>query len=181
MLRDGSDVGLETTGENIDAIGRTSDGRLLVSVGGTFSAGGVTGSDEDLYLFTETTLGETTSGAWSLYFDGSEIALDTTAGENIDGFWVDPASGALYLSSDVFFTVGVGVGGDKNDLYVCAPASLGEATACTFGFFWDAAAHGLEGGNVRGFSLIPAEGVAGAQAEPAAAGQALHLPLVARP
>ena len=75
----------------------------------------------------------------------------------------------------------MGLGGDKNDLYVCAPASLGEATTCTLGFFWDAAAHGLEGGNVRGFSLIPAEGVAGAQAVEMAAGQALHLPLVARP
>jgi hypothetical protein len=68
------------------------------------------------------------------------------------------------------------VGGDKNDLYLCAPASLGEDTACTPGFFWNAATHGLEGGNVRGFSLIPAEGVAGAQAVEPVAGQALHLP-----
>jgi hypothetical protein len=181
MVLDGSDVGLETTGENIDAIGRTPDGRLLVSVAGTFSVGGVTGVDEDLYLFTESTLGETTAGAWSLYFDGSDIALDTTAGEEIDGFWVDPASGALYLSSYDFFTVGVGVGGDKNDLYVCAPTSLGEDTACTLGFFWDAAAHGLEGGNVRGFTLIPGEVVVGSQAAETAVGQALHLPLVARP
>jgi hypothetical protein len=59
--------------------------------------------------------------------------------------------------------------------------SLGEATACTPGFFWDVAAHGLDGGNVRGFSLIPAESVAGAQAVAPAAGQTLHLPLVARP
>ena len=54
-------------------------------------------------------------------------------------------------------------------------------STCTLGFIWDAAAHGLEGGNVRGFSLIPAEEVAGAQAVEMAAGQALHLPLVARP
>ncbi len=75
-----------------------------------------------------------------------------------------------------------GVGGDKNDLYLCAPASLGEATACTPGFFWDAAAHGLDGGNVRGFSLIPAgEGVSGAQALETVAGRTLHLSLVARP
>jgi hypothetical protein len=181
MVLDGSDVGLETTGESIDAIGRTPDGRLLVSVSGAFSAGGVTGVDEDLYLFTETALGETTAGVWSLYFDGAEIALDTTAGEEIDGFWVDPATGTLYLSSYDFFTAGVGLGGDKNDLYVCAPASLGQDTACTLGFFWDAAAHGLEGGNVRGFTLIPGEVVVGSQAAETAVGQALHLPLVARP
>jgi hypothetical protein len=41
--------------------------------------------------------------------------------------------------------------------------------------------HGLEGGNVRGFTLIPAGVVVGAQAVEPAAGQALHLPLVARP
>jgi hypothetical protein len=57
----------------------------------------------------------------------------------------------------------VDVAGDKNDLYVCAPTSLGAATACT-----------------PGFTLIPAERVAAAQAEPAA-GQALHLPLVTAP
>lgn len=108
------------------------------------------------------------------------MALDTATGEEIDGFWVDPARGALYLSSYDFFAAGVGVGGDKNDLYVCAPASLGEETACTPGFFWDAGGHGLAGGNVRGFSLIPAEVVSGAQAV-ATAGQTLHLPLVARP
>ena len=96
-------------------------------------------------------------------------------------FWVDPATGKLYLSSDDFFTIGVGVGGDKNDLYVCAPASLGEATACRPGFFGDAAAHGLEGGNLRGFSLTPAEVISGAQAMAPAAGRTLHLPLVARP
>jgi hypothetical protein len=155
MVLDGSDVGLDTSGENIDAVGRAPDGRLLVSVSSSFSAGGVTGGDEDIYLFTETTLGETTAGSWSLYFDGSDMALDTAAGEEIDGFWVDPARGALYLSSHDFFTIGVGVAGDRNDLYLCAPGSLGEDTTCTLGFFWDASAHGLAGGNVRGFSLIP--------------------------
>jgi len=90
------------------------------------------------------------------------------------------AVGLLYLSSDDFFSIGVGVAGDKNDLYVCAPASLGEDTACTLGFFWDAGSHGLAGGNVRGFTLLPAGAVAAAQAEPAA-GQTLHLPLIARP
>jgi hypothetical protein len=179
LLLDGSDVGLDATGEDIDAIGRAPDGRLLVSVAGSFNAGGVTGDDEDIYLFTDTSLGETTAGSWARYFDGSDIALDTTAGENIDGFWVDPVSGLLYLTSSDFFAVGVGVGGDKNDIYVCAPGSLGDATTCTLGFFWDGAAHGLEGGNVRGFTLIPAEGVTGAQAAVTAEARwSLHLPLI---
>ena len=180
LLLDGSDVGLDTLNENIDVIGRAPDGDLLVSVAGSFSAGGVIGGDEDIFRFNATSLGDETAGAWSRYFDGSNMALDTATGGDIDGFWVDPASGALYLGSLDFFTIGVGVAGDKNDLYVCVPGSVGEASACTPGFFWDAGAHGLEGGNVRGFTLIPAQGVTGAQAI-APAVQALHLPLIAAP
>jgi hypothetical protein len=183
MVLDGSDVGLDAIGsENIDGSGRTPDGRLLVSVAGSFSAGGVSGSGEDIFRFTAATLGETTAGSWSLYFDGSDIALDTSANEDTDGFWVDPATGTLYLGSEDFFSAGVGFGGDRNDLYVCAPGSLGEETTCTLGLFWDAGAHGLSGGNVRGFTLAPA-GVAGAHAlDPTADdGSTLHLPLVAAP
>jgi hypothetical protein len=51
MLLDGSDVGLDTSGENIDAVGRAPDGRLLVSVGGTLQRRGRHGGDEDIYLF----------------------------------------------------------------------------------------------------------------------------------
>jgi hypothetical protein len=181
MVLDGSDVGLGAIGsENIDAIGRTPAGDLLVSVAGGFSASGVSGSGEDIFRFTPTSLGDETAGAWSLYFDGSDLALDTSANEDIDGFWVDPASGTLYLSSVDFFSAGVGFGGDRNDLYACAPGTLGENTTCTLGLFWDAGSHGLSGGNVRGFTLIPAQGVTGAQAI-APAGQALHLPLIAAP
>ncbi|MCB0042915.1 MAG: hypothetical protein KDE23_24685, partial [Caldilinea sp.] len=76
MVLDGSDVGLDAiASENIDALGRTPDGDLLVSVAGSFSAGGVTGGDEDIFRFDATSLGDETAGAWSLTFDGSDMAL----------------------------------------------------------------------------------------------------------
>jgi hypothetical protein len=128
MVLDGSDVGLDASGENIDAVGRAPDGRLLVSVGGSFNAGGVSRRRRGHLPLHRHNPGRETAGSWSLHFDGSDMALDTAAGEEIDGFWVDPASGTLYLSSKDFFTIGVGVAGDKNDLYLCAPGSLGEDT-----------------------------------------------------
>ena len=74
---DGSDVGLTTTAEDIDALGFTPDGRLVFSTIGSFAVTGASGNDEDLLAFTPASLGATTSGSWSLYFDGSDVDLNT--------------------------------------------------------------------------------------------------------
>jgi hypothetical protein len=166
MVLDGSDVGLNNINEDIDAISRAPDGRLLVSVSGSFSAD-VTGGDEDLFVFNAAQLGDTTAGSWDMYFDGSDVGLGTGTTEDIDGVWIDPATGYLYLGTTGDFVAGVGFGGDKNDIFVCAPTSLGSETNCALALFWDGGAYGLIDGNLRGFSLLPAEGMAGAGAEPA--------------
>jgi hypothetical protein len=44
LLLDGSDVGLDTLGEDIDAIGRSADGRLFVSTANTWSVSGLSGN-----------------------------------------------------------------------------------------------------------------------------------------
>ena len=43
------------------------------------------GADEDILRFAPTLLGANTTGTWSFYFDGSDEALDTTNGEDVDG------------------------------------------------------------------------------------------------
>ena len=48
MYFDGLDVGLDTSGEDIDAIELLSDGWLVISTRGSFSVFGVKGADEDL-------------------------------------------------------------------------------------------------------------------------------------
>ena len=105
---DGSDVGLETNGEDIVALGLASDGDLLVSVknDGGFDAGGVTGDDEDIFRFTPDAAhtGQASSGSWSLYFDGSMAGLDATD-EDVVGFW-EGADGTLYLSTIGNYDVG---------------------------------------------------------------------------
>jgi hypothetical protein len=72
---DGSDVGLTTVGEDIDAIDLAPDGRLIISTLGSVQAPGANGQDEDLLVFNATRLGSVTQGSWQLFFDGSDVAL----------------------------------------------------------------------------------------------------------
>jgi len=81
----GDSVGLDSSGENIDAITFDAQGNLLVSVTGGFKAGGVKGDDEDLFAF------DTTTHTWSLYFDGARVGL-TQSGEDVRAAWADPTT-----------------------------------------------------------------------------------------
>jgi hypothetical protein len=148
---DGSDVGLTSSGENVDAIGLTGDGRLLISVVGNVSAGSVTGGDHLLLVLDNAVYGEESSGDWAIYFNGSTADL-SPGSEDITGTWVDAANGDVYLSSGGAFTVG-GVSGNANDLFVCTPSAVGETTTCSYAFYWDAAAAGF-GSSIDGFAIV---------------------------
>jgi hypothetical protein len=135
---DGSDVGLSGSSEYIDAIAFDPSGRLLISVQGTFSAGGVSGNDEDLLAFTKTSLGANTAGSWALYFDGSRVAF-TKDGEDLDAAWVNNANGDIYLSTKDEYTVVGSVNaldGEDSDLFICKPLATGAATDCRFADFF---------------------------------------------
>ena len=147
---DGEDVDLTTSGEDIDAIGFAPDGRLVISTSGSFSVGGISGKDDDLLIFTATSLGETTSGSWELYFDGSDVGLSVSS-EDIYGTWIDE-NGDIYLTTRGAFTV-AGATGDGADIFTCVPGSIGDNTSCTFGLFWDGPANGYAGEVIDGFFL----------------------------
>jgi hypothetical protein len=135
---DGSDVELTSSSEEIDALALDQNGRLLISTTGTFKIGNTTlGEDEDLFLFAHTRLGADTAGAWSLYLDGSRLAL-TKSDEDLDAAWLDPRNGDLYLSTKGKFTATGSVNslsGGKNDLFICTPLALAAATDCRFTLF----------------------------------------------
>ena len=150
---DGSDVGLSVSSEDIDAIDFAPDGRLLISTTGSFSVTGVSGNDEDLIAFSPTSLGSTTAGTWSLYFDGSDVALNTSSSEDINGVWVDPANSQIYLTTLGAFSV-AGVSGDGADIFVCTPGSLGSTTTCTFSMYWDGSAFGFAGEVADGIAIV---------------------------
>ncbi|MCE7987714.1 MAG: hypothetical protein DYG89_41655 [Caldilinea sp. CFX5] len=118
----GADVGLTTDGEDIDAIGFTADGKLVVSTIGDFDAPNAQGHDEDLFLWD--------NGVWQHFFEGAKAGLGN---EDVNSLWIDPATGGLYLTvKDDFAFADVSV--DANDIFVCTPVASG---GCTFRRFWD--------------------------------------------
>lgn len=147
----GADVGLTTNGEDIDAISELADGRLIVSVNGSATVPGVSVkiNDEDMLIFTPTSLGANTSGTWAFYFDGSDVGLTG----DINGAAV-AEGGDIYLSMDASFSV-PGLTGDDEDVFVCHPTALGEKTACSFtpALFFDGSLYGLSSNNIDAIDL----------------------------
>ena len=152
MYFDGSDVGLSTSDEDIDAFAVLPDGRLLVSTLGNVSVTGASGADEDLLVFTASRLGATTTGTWAMYFDGSDVGLSSTSNEDVNGVWVD-ASGKIYLTTLGAFGV-TGVSGDGSDVFACTPSSLGSTTRCTFSMYWAGSANGFSGEVTDSLSIV---------------------------
>src|SRR5688572_9476730 len=160
MYFNGADVGLSGSAENIDALEVLPDGKILISTTGNPAVTGVTSAaDEDILAFTPTTLGTNTSGTWAMYFEGSDVGLDTST-EDIDALDVDP-NGTIYLSTTGLFSV-MGVSGDDEDVFVCTPTSLGSATACTFspalyfdGSAWAQTSNDLDGVNLLNTGPLP--------------------------
>jgi len=74
---DGSDVGLGDAGEDVSGVAVDASGRLFLSNAAAFAVPGVAGADEDVFVFTPTGLGSSTSGTYSptLYFDGSAFGV----------------------------------------------------------------------------------------------------------
>jgi len=151
---DGSAVGLTASAEDIDAIGVAPDGTLLISVTGSFIGNGAAGNDEDLFAFGGTT-GSSTSGTFAFYFDGSDVALNTSSSEDVNGVWVDESTGKIYLTTLGSFAVN-GLAGDGSDIFVCTPLSTGSTTSCTFGpgLYWDGSANGFAGEVTDGIDIV---------------------------
>ena len=139
---DGSDVGLTTTAEDVDAIGFAPDGKLVLSTAGAFSVTGASGNDEDLISFTPGSLGANTSGTWTLYFDGSDVGLNDATSEQVNGIWIDKTNGNIHLTTIGTFSV-TGLSGTGSDVFICTPGTLGATTACSYSSYWTGASNGF--------------------------------------
>ncbi|MEM7585221.1 MAG: hypothetical protein AAF560_17660 [Acidobacteriota bacterium] len=136
---DGSDVGLTGNGEDVDGIA-VRGSRIMVSTNGTFTGTGASGRDEDLFLFTGT-LGPTTSGSFSLVFDGSDVGLNNGGGEDIDAA-AFTSSSELLLSTVGNFSV-AGLSGPDEDV-IQFTGSFGTTTSGTFSLRQDLTALGID-------------------------------------
>ncbi len=135
----GADVGLTKGEENIDGLTVLADGRLLISTAGDALVNGTDVRDEDMLIFTPTSLGTSTSGQWDFFFDGSDIGL-TRNTEDIDGISVNQATGDIYFSTLDAFKVD-GLVGNGADVVTCTPNSLGKNTSCELSLFWQSVLH----------------------------------------
>jgi len=138
---DGSDVGLSSTTEVIDAIAVAADGRIILSVVEMFSGTGASGVDEDLFIFTHTSLGSVTSGSFAFYFDGSDVQLSQSANEDVDAAAIKP-DGKLILSTVGAFSV-TGASGADEDVLQFTPTLLGSTTSGTYLLYLDLSALGI--------------------------------------
>ena len=138
---DGSDVGLTTSGEDVDGLTRDSAGNLLISTSSTARVTGVTARDEDMMLFDPSSLGANTSGSYSLRFDGSDVGLSNTGGEDVDALHLDGS--ALFLSTRGAVSVPGVSGGDEDILRFTG--SFGTSTSGSFSLWFDGSALNLPG------------------------------------
>lgn len=139
---DGSDVGLTTKGEIIDALELLPDGRLLLSTKNTYKlpatgGGDLTGDKTDLLVFNYTVYGENSAGDWELYLDGSTIP--GMKKENIIGAYVNPFNGDIHISFWDAFNID-GVAGDVNDIIILRPLGGGAYDVLPY---FNAADHGF--------------------------------------
>lgn len=150
---DGSDVGLTTSDEDVDALHLLPDGTLLISTLGSFSVpGAVAGNDEDLIRFSFSGApGAVTTGTWQFYFDGSDVGL-SAGQEDTWGVWTADVNQPIYLSTQGNFAV-TGASGDDDDLFICTPGGLGSTSTCTFSFFWNGGSVGYGAEKLDGIAL----------------------------
>ncbi|MCB1282554.1 MAG: hypothetical protein KDB18_13610, partial [Salinibacterium sp.] len=78
---DGSDVGLTTPDENIDAIHFNSEFKTKFSTSGALSAGGAMGANEDIFIYSGA-YGTGTSGTIVLDLDLSQVGIPSSANVN---------------------------------------------------------------------------------------------------
>lgn len=133
---DGSDVGLTKGSEDIDGLSVLEDGRLLISTSGTATVTAVQARDEDMLIFTPTSLGSQTTGIWAFAFDGSDVGL-AKGSEDINGISASLTMGQLYLTTQGNYQA-QGLTGSGADILQCTPTSLGEDTNCELNLIWDA-------------------------------------------
>ena len=145
-------MGLTLSGEDIDAMSVSTDGKLVISTIGSYSVSGVSGADEDLLIFTATAFGATTSGTWAQYFDGSDVGLNQSSTEDVYGVSI-AATGDLYLTTAGTFSV-TGASGNGTDIFKCVPGSLGTTTSCTFSMYWDGSANGFGSEIMDGVEIV---------------------------
>jgi PKD repeat protein len=136
---DGSDVGLGSF--TIDAFSILGPTEILLSFTSAGTIGGVSMDDSDALKFTATSLGPTTAGTFSMYFDGSDVGLSGDS-EDVDAIELLSNGHLLVSTTGSVGVPGVSSGADE-DLLEFTPTSLGTNTSGTWALHFDGSDVGL--------------------------------------
>jgi hypothetical protein len=137
---DGSDVGLSTPAERLDALSDNGADLLLSTRGQAQVASSgqrVVARDDDILLFYPWSLGAQTAGHWQLY--RWLVTLPDMRTENVVGLSYDPLLGDLYVSFATQFNID-GVKGRPGTILRLVDDPFGGYTPAAF---WDATTAGL--------------------------------------
>ena len=153
FIFDGSDVGLTTSDEDIDGVYEFPAGGLGISTVGNVSVTGVSGVDEDVLFFSPTLYGATTTGTYTMYFDGSDVGFGDSSNDDLDA--VDFDAGIDLLFSTVGTYSGAGGTGSDEDVSRFS-GTFGSTTSGSAQLELDLSAIGISTGeDVDGLALRP--------------------------
>jgi uncharacterized repeat protein (TIGR01451 family) len=133
LFFDGSAVGVSTNDEDVDAFDILADGSVLISPVVAVGMPGLAGTwaDEDLLRCVPTSSAPIASCTWSVYFDGSDVAL-IDGSEDVDSVSI-ASNGDIRLSTLGAFSATSGansLAGNGNQVFACTSPTTGTATAC---------------------------------------------------
>jgi hypothetical protein len=128
LLFDGSDVGVGAL--DLDAFYIVDVDTILMSFGTSATIGSLgTVDDADVVQFDATSLGVTTAGAFSMYFDASDIGLGPSSVPDADVDAIEILSdGSLVFSTSGALSPVVTAG---EDMLQCFGGTRGPSTSCT--------------------------------------------------
>jgi len=132
---DGSNVGLTTAEEKIDALGLAADGRIAISTTGAATVAGPGGTtirtaDEDALGFNRA------NATWSTLLDLT--AIPGMGPEDVNALWINPTTGEVFVSLVSAFNLS-GVTGDAKDIVKLTPNGSGYTPS----LYWDGSAAGF--------------------------------------
>ena len=140
LFFDASDVGISTSGQDLNDFYIVDSDTILITFMNPTTLGALQVDSWDIVQFDATSLGSTTAGTFSLYLDGNDVGLDTTA-ETLDGLAVLP-DGRVLISTASSISV-PGVTGNDEDILAFTPTTLGDNTSGTWAMYFDGSDVGL--------------------------------------
>ena len=114
---------------------------ILLAFNTSVTVGGFTFTPTDVARFDATSLGTATAGTFSMYFNGADVGLDTSA-DYLDALEVLPDGKVLFSTRGNPSVPGLSGLADE-DILAFMPATLGTATSGTWTLYFDGSDVGL--------------------------------------